>query len=821
MKRVSFLVFCSIAFFALSCFVDLVLLTVDGDQAEPVFIEILGKSDVSTGLEGYRISPSGKETLLNQKFFDKGGNINIRSEVSNIYFTDVGLLFNDTSVVDRISNVKLHIGKNTYVYSSRDLLQELKGGSSSGRYSLSRKINSSFSLLPPFKRVINWSGDGKLGKEIVKDNIPILIILLLACSLYAQKSNVIIEWLTEKAASKNKMSAVITVMAILYRMPYQLYCLGEGVDMSWIIGLNWAQNRNVNWGTDIIFTYGPYYWLLVPDVILKQSWLYTSLVFTILFYGVSVYIVIQEIINQLKERALDTPMCVLLVLIIIFLNYSLADIVLASSLVLLYNANRNKFNILLVSVMLGCLSLTKFSYFIVSVAVILMYAIFALLNKGVKGLIMLITSFLITILVLWISANQQIVNLPTYIKNSFEITNGYTEAMSTALWKSDSPALTNYMNVGFLAYAIVVAGIIGILLLVKTKEPKPYICTLAMGYPLLFLAFKEGFVRFDKGHFTQFFEQLTILTIVYILFVRKYVDRKNLIYSLLAILLVMNVTMVGVKLPGYDKRMLAVVSGSNRDRILSLSKKQLRDSYPLSNELKSKLKGLEVDVFPWDIGMLYAYDIKWKPRPIFQSYSVYTSSLSATNADYIASKESPQRIVYTVKTIDDRNPMFDEPKVLPKLIENYDLNGRNDETYLLFEKRLVKRKISYDQISIHETVNLNQNVNVPVQRNHLEPIMVGMNVELTILGKALNFFYKVPPLKIIMKDKHDRTVATSRIIRRTATDGLLVSEYINSVEDFKRLFEKKFENKVDHFMIVGNNLMYTNDVKVSFYSLSF
>ncbi|MDR2058321.1 MAG: hypothetical protein LBP83_08620, partial [Dysgonamonadaceae bacterium] len=66
---------------------------------------------------------------------------------------------------------------------------------------------------------------------------------------------------------------------------------------------------------------------------------------------------------------------------------------------------------------------------------------------------------------------------------------------------------------------------------------------------------------------------------------------------------------------------------------IRINKDRIRNSYPaLPSEFLQQAANKRVDVFPYDIALLYAYDLNWSPRPVFQSYSAYTPVLDQINA---------------------------------------------------------------------------------------------------------------------------------------------------------------------------------------------
>jgi hypothetical protein len=70
---------------------------------------------------------------------------------------------------------------------------------------------------------------------------------------------------------------------------------------------------------------------------------------------------------------------------------------------------------------------------------------------------------------------------------------------------------------------------------------------------------------------------------------------------------------------------------------------------PLSNSTLSYLYKGSVDIFPYDIYYAAAYQLRYNPRPIFQTYSAYNQALDSINAHKIQSNTAPDFILFSNK----------------------------------------------------------------------------------------------------------------------------------------------------------------------------
>lgn len=93
--------------------------------------------------------------------------------------------------------------------------------------------------------------------------------------------------------------------------------------------------------------------------------------------------------------------------------------------------------------------------------------------------------------------------------------------------------------------------------------------------------------------------------------------------------------------------------------------------------------------------MAWAYSMKWRPMPVFQSYAAYTPYLDQLNADAAQHAGADQMIIRatTVSTesqlthIDGRNPMWESPRYTLAVVCNYSVVTA-DKRWMLLRKSL-------------------------------------------------------------------------------------------------------------------------------------
>ena len=103
----------------------------------------------------------------------------------------------------------------------------------------------------------------------------------------------------------------------------------------------------------------------------------------------------------------------------------------------------------------------------------------------------------------------------------------------------------------------------------------------------------------------------------------------------------------------------------------------------LPPDLQAKLRGRTVDVVPYETSYVAANQLRWQPRPMFQSHLVATPQLDALNAAFFAGDAAPEYVLYHFDAVDGRHPFFDEPAGLRALWCHYTFERRERDLLVL------------------------------------------------------------------------------------------------------------------------------------------
>jgi hypothetical protein len=383
------------------------------------------------------------------------------------------------------------------------------------------------------------------------------------------------------------------------------------------------------------------------------------------------------------------------------------------------------------------------------------------------------------------------------------------------------------INYGLLAFSVLLfIGISSFFFIIK----KDFYCAFILFFtlPLLFMAFKESFVRADiHVHLIHYFIQLLPVIIYFIIF---FVAKPSFPYKRIGqlfIICALSVTIVvtvryytynirdtynNQYLAEYPVMQLLFPDGEK----INEHKATLRESFPaLSQAFLQQAKNRPVDIFPCDIALLYAYDLNWSPRPVFQSYSAYTPVLDQMNASHFEKEEAPDNIIYSYASIDKRYPLFDEPIVFRALLKNYEVQSLDN--YLILQQR--QEKINYDSIPVSSGVcPIGTFIDVPQCPG--QHIYCNIDISTNLWGKLINLLYKPTFIYIDFYIKGQSEPYEHTFVRKLGIDGLFISKYVANLSDIYSIFEGNYVQDVEKIRIwINHNFSYEPDMKYEFYAV--
>jgi hypothetical protein len=562
---------------------------------------------------------------------------------------------------------------------------------------------------------------------------------------------------------------------------------GIGLDPSWMMGVNQIVAQDFIFGKEFIFTYGPYGSILTK--------VYHPATDGLMLYG-SLYLVIGlslVAIQAFKDASwmwhITFGVCFVAILSAshdsLFFIYCLILIIATDHFghALSQKTAPSKIDYVKAIVYfspLGFLPLIKGTLILICGATAVLCACFFYKKQQSRLSLIAILTTAVSLCFFWLLSGQSLVYVFHYFFASLQIISGYTEAMSAK------------GNPREIVYYLIASSVILFCLYSSNKHKTAEARLLTLGTLLfLFLTFKSSFVRHDGPHavaastailFTLFFhwhninkQYLAICTLV-ALISWSYIDRKHKQTSTKdffdKIELSFSHTFAGIK--------ERARSGNPLSQSYDNAMQQIKQQRPLK-----KITGTS-DVYSHGQTELLAHDYEWSPRPVFQSYSVYSPELLEKNKQHLLSNQAPDNILFNIEPIDNRFPAIEDGLSWGVILSNYTPIDQ-DTNYVYLKKQSSVNKESMYTILTEETKKMGEFIVLPNTDN---VVFASIEIKSTLLGKLANFLLK-PSRLYVTVNLVDGTTKKFRLIRRMIQTEFLLSPLIENKEEFLSLYNNR------------------------------
>jgi hypothetical protein len=585
----------------------------------------------------------------------------------------------------------------------------------------------------------------------------------------------------------------------------------KSLDPSWAIALNYINNEDLIWGKDFAFTYGPLSFLGT-----RIAWgvnQYSFLLFDLFLFFNYFYIFYYSYKNYTNKVLVVLVILSITVFMPIYIGGSLSLILFFFLLFWISTniENPKTFKYVIQLVLLTLLFYIKFNTGLISFIVYYSYLIFLFVLKkdSRKKLLILFTISLFLIL---ISSSFLNVDLLGYTKSGIQLVTGYNEIM----YSND---VQFYLIKTFSILFIIISVIyLTTFFLIKLQDKKILLFNIFLYSIGIFILYKQCFVRTDEPHVKDFFlYSLLLIICLQHFFKNKIYNYRNLfVFILIGINFYVNISL--------EENKPSITQKINKKKYVKdfVNYTPIAGMYlfPNTNNLPKgildKIGNNSVDIFPWNIRLLIENNLNYKPRPVIQSYSSYTKYLEELNFNFYNSEKAPKYVIYDYESIDNRYPLFDEPKVNYLLTKKYsviDTILQYDRKMLLLEKKndfkelkLEKQKV-YD-LKISEFLTLKENTYYEI------------DVYNSFNGKILSIIDHSPSLNIYISN--DNETIKFRTSKSLLKSGIFKSKIIKNTNDYSSLFGTLQNNNYSNTIQISpeNFDLFVEKVKITEYKIT-
>ncbi len=549
--------------------------------------------------------------------------------------------------------------------------------------------------------------------------------------------------------------AAFFLLLLIIRIPREV--VTAVLDPSWGAVLDYAHAKKLQFGTDIVFAYGPLGylagqwftghapgWRMLFDVALDfgiaagvclVAWR-TLIYWRVLLLGFFVLLP-----ATIRPGVFDVPMEIGL------FCWTLLCLVETRPRVQYFAA------ILGALAVLG--SMVKFTLLVIAlISIVTVTANFILRGKP-RLAVGLVLGYLAGALGLWVWLGQSPSHLGAYLSSSIAISTGYESAMGLqfkdSLWTAG-------------VVTVILALAAGIIRLLAADEPVGARSWLRRGlvfawlFCILFLAWKHGFLRAKSDLWAGFVALVApALEALPVPASRRASIRAARACVLACCLLALWIehsddpahfdNFAAREAARFDANLSALLYPPAYAREMGqlLDAERARDQLPL---LRRIIGNRTVDVFGQNQAYAWFNELNYQPRPVFQSYAAYNGTLMDMNDRAFAANVAPEFVMFNSGPIDARYPALEDARVLRTLLADYTLVGAEPPFLLLkHQTNAVPQMTLLHEGSVHadEPINVAEYGDVD--------LWLEISLTPTLEGRLRQFLYKPSEVYLVVWDQ--------------------------------------------------------------------
>lgn len=557
----------------------------------------------------------------------------------------------------------------------------------------------------------------------------------------------------------------------------------SGLDPSWRMVMGHAMNHGIQWGPDLVFTYGPLGYLLAAT---NHGANYAHF---LIWQALSNAVFATVIVLLAREfagwrRGAFYVFCVLL--LAGYLDALHIAMVLLLSLAWLRDGVRRRPWLMAgIGVFLGVSFLIKFTHLMLGAFCLACVAGLMAHRRDWRGLALAVGSVAATFLGGWMLCGQSLANLPAYLATSLQSSAGYGDGMS--LYEEPSVLVTG-----------LVAGVAACLYYLttlwrRTDLPRAFTVMLMLA-AFSFINWKHGFTRADGHVFAHYLACMMVPLMFPIISLDDGPLRRLKVgllgvsfaaavwgtWSMLPLALTDSIATWNMNL----KRTVPAVLDARE--LPARAQKAWDDACSLHKmgNVQGRVGDATIDLLGNEQAYLLFNRLNYHPRPVFQTYLPYTEELARLNRDFFRSDRAARFVLHKPDTIDYRLPASEDSLSTLEVFTRYRL-VLEERGMLLWERRDQPPPDGERRLVLEKTVGFGENVPVPDLGD--TPVWAEVDVRPTLLGSLRAFLYKAPILRLAITEAGGFR-NSYRLVRRMGRTGFLAYPHLINAHTIKQYF---------------------------------
>lgn len=599
--------------------------------------------------------------------------------------------------------------------------------------------------------------------------------------------------------------AIAFVSWSCWRFP-QIAFNTQALDASWQAVLSYAHRTGMQFGSDVVFTYGPLGYLsnecFSPDTPVAR-----------LFFEVVFGVVIATGFCLLAWR-IAWPWRLVLLAFFIFLASPLhwdgdalyADLGLFTWGLLCFLESGPRLRVC-VPALVGLAiigGLVKFTFLILGVFTIAPVACDLALRGNRRLAAGMAIEFIIGFLVFWRLLGQDFLGLGLYVRTSLDVTRGYNDAMGLA-------------EVNMIWVLLIVGGATAAVLAraitfpIAGREPRrlsrvPLLFWLC-GF--LFEEWKYACVRSDWDHVAAMFGIVPIMAIAMESLPAS--GKRTMQYARAGCLVCLGAGMLfvlsqsGLLAPiKCVKRACKNLADSLdtlarpvhyfREQTEAFRAEQRKNQLP---HIRAAVADSTADVFGQIQVNAIFNELNFSPRPVCQSYAAYSRPMMELNEEFYSSSNAPDYVLFDLRSIDDRFPPLEDAFLLRDLLLNYEPLFSEAEYMLLRHK-----SNRHDALTLvrEGTAQLGEKVNLPDDPKGL--LWLEIELQPSAFDRLRTFLYRPRETRLVIwKQSDSKPSLDYRAPAAMLSAGFLINPLALGNQDVANIYTGVHVDQVDAFTV--------------------
>ena len=351
----------------------------------------------------------------------------------------------------------------------------------------------------------------------------------------------------------------------------------------------------------------------------------------------------------------------------------------------------------------------------------------------------------------WAAAGQELSHLGRYLVNALAVVRGYNQTLG---WE----ALPSVVWIGLVVLLLAIGAVIVRALNAFDAPEKPRTwprgLLLAWLASLLFLSWKHGLARGDAYHVVYFFGLVPVLALALEVLpcesrpARLWARVLGALACLLSILMLQSLFFApgvrSLQQPLRNFRYYAQCLLKPADYFQKMNEaiavKREEAKLPA---LRERIGRASVDVFGEHQVYALFNDLNYQPRPVFQSYLACTPRLMGLNEQFYLSPSAPEYVMFSLGGIDRRFASLEDALVLRDLLINYEPVAGEGEFVLL-----KTRAAEPARLALLREGSVRRGGHIDLKGFGETNLWLEISLTPSVTGRLREFFYRPPPVRL-------------------------------------------------------------------------